>query len=622
MARYGRAIVLLGLLGTLLLNPMLGCSFSIGKEISIGNLTPEVVEEPTATAPPATATIPAKTATPESSETPVEPAPTQPPASPTPTVSASQTITQDIVIHNVGDDGVISYESTFTMTASIQVGMVDGVEYTAESVPMPEGVVPYDRTQLPEIGDVVEQAEGVIVQVLGVETREADANNEFVLVDVIVGNAGDERQLVAMDPCMEIVSGDGHWYSPFWYTLYWAGTGGAEHMTAMAAELQQKMLEAGITTYWSAALEPGEAARGTAAFMVPKSAKQLAFGFQTYLGATYLMFNNEVQPTVLVPLGLRGDFPALPVGAEALEAGETYSVGDSFEAPKRGVSLQVQSAWARQEALGAGRELEPDEQFVIVHLFAPTSGDARPLDPARELALMGAGGERYELQEYTADWLTLKLGPYNQRGVLVFKGPRETSGLTLEFNPLDPATMDNDSPKPLAREAVTIDLGELAVAEPAMITAGTPGEGGAKPTSTSEPAGAYELGDQVEVGDLAITLNGWGTASGPEDFEAGEGQTWLTVYVTIENVGRQDAEVDPQRFDFVLETGEIHNALWNAPSVWDEISPHVLEYGFLKPGDTLQDRLLVILIEEAALTGLKLRYTAEDGEEILWDLGL
>ncbi len=613
MCKHARIIAIFTLLAAMVLGTGLsGCSLSVNKqfggEVSLGETAEPI-------AGPATATAATKTATPAPEASPT------PTASPTASGSEAQTITQEIVIKSAGDQPGLSHQSTFTMTASIQVGMVNGINMTAESVPMPEGATLYDVGDLPDITDVVQSADDMVVQVHGWETVDPGGEMQLVLVDVTIGNAGEERQLVATYPCMEIVSGDGHWYSASAFAMFWMATLGEEEAMARAEGLLATYLENGVTSDFSVALDPGQAARGKAVFPVPKSASELAFGFQSYYASTYLLFNNEALATIFVPLGLEGQFPEIPWGVEPVEGGATYQVGDSFQAAERGVSFQVQSAWARQQSLGNMWQLGPGEQFVVVHVIAPASGDARPLDKVRELALVDGHGNAFELLEYAADWLTHPLGAYNQRGVLVYKGPRDASGLELRFTPLDPATLESDSPEPLESEAAIIELGEV---EAAPAVAVQRPEGQPEPTQEPKPADdgtGYELGDQVEVGDLAITVNGWGVESGPEGFEAGEGNVWVMVYVTLENVGHAATSVDPESFVFVDTAGAIYYNLLNKPSSWPEVSEHVIAYTELAAGGKLEDRILAIRIEEAATPGLKLRYTADD-EQVTWDLGL
>ncbi|HOG46880.1 MAG TPA: DUF4352 domain-containing protein, partial [Anaerolineae bacterium] len=309
-----------------------------------------------------------------------------------------------------------------------------------------------------------------------------------------------------------------------------------------------------------------------------------------------------------------------PDDVEPLEPGDTYRVGESLEAPERGVSFQIQSAWLRQESLGNMWKLGRDEQFVVVHVIAPTSGDVKPLDQTRELALVDDSGYSYELQEYASDYLTLRLGPHNQRGVLVFKGPRDATGLMLEFNPLDPATMGSDSPEPLEDEAVTIELGELEAAPAVVLQGAEP-----KPTAKAEPGdepsgGVHRLGEEVVSGSLAITVNGYESHGGPAGYESGAGRSWMVAYVTVENVGRADVQLYAEQFDFVDAEGGVYNELWNAASVWDDAAPHVLEYHKLAPGDRLEDKVVIIQIEDELIPELKLRYRADDDSYVMWRL--
>jgi hypothetical protein len=145
----------------------------------------------------------------------------------------------------------------------------------------------------------------------------------------------------------------------------------------------------------------------------------------------------------------------------------------------------------------------------------------------------------------------------------------------------------------------------------------------AQPTAARQPTPtAHRLGDRVVAGDLAITLTGYEMGGGTEDMPAPEGKSWVLAYVTLENVANTDAYVDPEAFDFVDRAGVVHNELWNGPSVSDKISAKVLDYVQMAPGAVLEDRILVIQIEDQAAPGLKLRYTPKDGEAVLWELGI
>ncbi len=608
MRVHSRILILALLLGATVLS---GCSGANTVKQLAGT-----AEKLATQLPQAVETNLAATATPAPSEVPTEaaPAPGETPEPSTPEVSASgwQTITQQV--------GVTQSDSgTFTITESINLGTSEGIEWTSESVPMPTSATPYDAARLPKIGDAVQHPNGLIVQVTGVRTVEIDDENELILVDVVVGNGSKERQLIATDPLMEIVSGDGHWYSAYWYAFYWA-RGGEAYMKEKAAEFLRNMKDHGVATYFSAPLEPGEAAAGTAAFPVPKSATELAFGFQPWEQAIWLMFLNEYSPTMFFPLGIRGDFPALPADADTVEAGKTYQVGDSFRAPERGVGLEVYSAWRQPDELNSMTPKQEGEEYVVVSLMAPLKDGAKPLD-TRELSLVGGNGERYELQEYATDFLTNKLGRYNQRGVLVFKGPADAQGLTLKFDPIDPATLES-SPVLLEDEAATVELGELGEAPvvPPPAPAAEPGEA-PEPTATAQPTGNAQMGDRVVLGKLAVTLNGWQTDAGPEGFQV-EGKTWLMVDVTVENVSTEDVPMYPDEFSFVDQAGVIYDSLLNKPSAWPEAQDYVLEYATLAPSGKIENKWLVIQVPDSALSGLQMRHAKDDGSVVLWDLGL
>ncbi len=143
-----------------------------------------------------------------------------------------------------------------------------------------------------------------------------------------------------------------------------------------------------------------------------------------------------------------------------------------------------------------------------------------------------------------------------------------------------------------------------------------------EPTATAAPAALAKVGQRVVLGNLAFTVTKAEVTAGPEGFEAGEGNTWVLAYVTVENVGNEDASIDTEGFVFVDASGVIYDGLVNGPSSWDAISRDVMGYHSLAPGGKVQNKILLIKIEQTLTSGLKLRYSSEDSGSTLWDLGL
>lgn len=300
---------------------------------------------------------------------------------------------------------------------------------------MPSGPV-YDPYKPVKIGDVVDLPKtGMVLQVTGAKTVDYDAQRDLLLVDLILGNKGKDKITVSSVMMMGAVTADWHKYSLSLDDLFQA----AAKMSALKV------------ASFDTEIPAGEARKGTAVVPVPKDAKGLGFLFSPMNTANILA---EADPTVYVGLGIKGDFapPIIPEDVQPLKAGTTYKAGEAVKAPKRGVAIQVNGARERIQSV-PNFEINVADKVVLVDITTRLFGDAKPL-LGKEFALVDSKGNNafdgtvgmsnvVLMAENAMDY-----NSSNRRGMLLFKGPRDATGLKLVFKP------DGD-------DKVEFDLGTL-----------------------------------------------------------------------------------------------------------------------------------------------------------------
>lgn len=153
--------------------------------------------------------------------------------------------------------------------------------------------------------------------------------------------------------------------------------------------------------------------------------------------------------------------------------------------------------------------------------------------------------------------------------------------------------------KALSIVAVMLLASTLACGEPSETTitgSGTDAPSGA--TSESQPIG--EIGDRVETGGVALTVNGVTTSKRIDDiWTPDSGNIFVIVDVTIENVDREEAPYNPLYFIVKDSDGFEYNTAIAAPDP-------SLKSGDLAAGDRARGNVAFEVKEGA--TGLVMSY--------------
>ncbi|HEX9114782.1 MAG TPA: hypothetical protein VGA61_01830 [Anaerolineae bacterium] len=339
--------------------------------------------------------------------------------------------------------------------------------------PMPANPARYDKVRAVKIGEAVQLAgSGLIFQVTGVRTVEDDARSEFVIADVVVGNAGKETAPISSLMLFGIVADGWHWYG-------------------VDLESIPRMVALKLPQPFDAEIAAGKAAKGSLPIRVPKDATGLTLAFQ----GMALLSDDQ---TVFVPLGIRGEgtLPLAPAGAADVVKGKTYKVGEAFTAPKRGLVVKVNGYWERTESAREAK-LGPGEKFVLVDLTAAPAVTGKGLRRYAEIALVTADGKKIHQTDkdgdvYLAESVSADSGL--GRGVALFRVAKSASGLKLSFDPLDPSSSGFifGSGERLAGEQAFVDLSGGLAKVPAILRALPT----AAPTATAKPPVA---GDPASV---------------------------------------------------------------------------------------------------------------------------
>lgn len=329
---------------------------------------------------------------------------------------------------------------------------------------MPNGPA-YDPYKPVKIGDAVDLPKtGMVLQVTGAKTVDFDAKRDLLLVDLILGNKGKDKLTVSSVMMMGAVTSDWHKYSLDLNDL---------------AQAALKISSLKVASF-DAEIPSGEARKGTAVIPVPKDARGLGFVFFP-LNTTNIL--AEADPTVYVGLGINGDFapPIIPEDVQTLKAGTTYKLGQAVKAPKRGVAIQVNGARERTQSV-PNFEINVADKVVLVDITTRLFGDAKP-PLGKEFALVDSkGNNSFDGTVGMANVVimaenAMDYNNANRRGMLVFKGPRDATGLKLVFKP------DGD-------DKVEFDLGNLGQSTSAPATTGTSsGAPAATGASSGAPAG-------------------------------------------------------------------------------------------------------------------------------------
>jgi hypothetical protein len=162
----------------------------------------------------------------------------------------------------------------------------------------------------------------------------------------------------------------------------------------------------------------------------------------------------------------------------------------------------------------------------------------------------------------------------------------------------EPAEPVADQP-PASASTATVAVDPTATPQP--LATATP----VQPTATPEPPPATpaqsiaQIGDRVEAGGIALTINGASTVSTIDFMTAAEGKTYLVVDALLENVSRETAPYNPLYFSVKDADGFQHNSTLVAPDP-------SLKSGELPLGDRVRGNIAFEI--PAGATGLVLTY--------------
>jgi hypothetical protein len=120
----------------------------------------------------------------------------------------------------------------------------------------------------------------------------------------------------------------------------------------------------------------------------------------------------------------------------------------------------------------------------------------------------------------------------------------------------------------------------------------------APPTATPAPSIA-QIGERVEAGGIALTINSANTMASFDFMTAAEGKTYLVVDALIENISRDTAPYNPLYFSLKDAEGYQHNSAILAPDP-------SLKSGELPAGDRVRGNIAFEIPIDAA--GLVLTY--------------
>ena len=352
-----------------------------------------------------------------------------------------------------------------------------------EIVGIPTGGTKLEGIKVLKVGDVVElPASGLVVQVTAVRTSELDANRDWVLADMIIGNKGKEKESISSVVSFDVVTSDWKWY----------GLDLAEAIGKITSDVASGKEPA----LFDADVEPGKAVKGTARVPVPKTAKGLALVFHS---SKIIGIGGELtDPYVFVSLGVRGDWPGVGVADDApdFKAGTVYKVGDAFKLPKSGLIVKVNSAWERTESIKM-LPIDADQKYVLADISVKQSADsykAWPFEPRGDLHIVGAGDASAELEAGFAMAASAENTRYFSgdfgRGVVGARIEKSATGLQLKIAPSGPGK----------GEEVLVDLGLGGASAPAKTT------GGATPTvaAKASPTAAAKVAPTPTPGDMTI----------------------------------------------------------------------------------------------------------------------
>jgi hypothetical protein len=355
------------------------------------------------------------------------------------------------------------------------------------NTPAPQGPTTYEVGDIISIGDVVMVVLGW-TEPAGNEFNKPDEGNKFVAVELLLVNQGSSTSSSSSLLQMSLKDDTDQRYN-------------IDLMAAMAAGSSAPQGE----------LAPGERVRGKVGFQVPEDATGLVFVFDADFfrtGKAFVALGPE--PVSLEP-------PAELAGEQVQE---TFAIGDIVSI---GDSVMVVLGWSQP----SGNEFsEPDQgkRFVAVDVLLVNQGsDTAAISSMLQMNLKDDTGQKYDvdLMAATATGSSTpdgELAPGERvRGKVGFQVPEDAQGLVFVY------------------DAEVFDYGKVFVAL------------GAEPVAVDPPAQlageqaqeTFAVGDVVQIGDMALTVNEVTYPTGNDFSKPEAGQTFLVVDVTLENKGSE-----------------------------------------------------------------------------------
>lgn len=270
----------------------------------------------------------------------------------------------------------------------------------------------------------------------------------------------------------------------------------------------------------------------------------------------------------------------LPEGPKTYEIGDVISIGDS---------VMVVLGWESPE----GDEFtQPDEgsKFVAVELLLVNQSDEpRTVSSLMQMSLKDDTDQQYDV-DLMAEMAAGSSSPQGElspgeriRGKVGFQVPEDASGLVFVY--------DADV---FGTGKVFVELGD----EPVFVEA------------PSELAGEtqqqqYSIGEQVAIGDMALTVNEVTYPSGDEFTQPDEGNKFVVVDLTLENMGSEAEQVSSMmQMSLKDDTGQTYDIDLMASMASGGSTPE----GEISPGEKLRGQVGFQVPEDA--TGLAFVFDA------------
>ncbi len=159
-----------------------------------------------------------------------------------------------------------------------------------------------------------------------------------------------------------------------------------------------------------------------------------------------------------------------------------------------------------------------------------------------------------------------------------------------------------------------------AVAQPTDTQAAA-GQATVTPTALPGPVKA-KVGERALLPGVALTVTKVEQSDGTEGDQPQEGNKFLIVHVTFENVSNERLDVNAGQFEFVDSSGVVYNSLENFGMIVDQLVTNRFDRYTLTPGGKLTDKTVIVQLKPDQMQGLQLLFNLDDQHSIQVDLGL